>query len=46
LITASIGLSYLGSIPFWWRAGKEYKKFMEEKDRKTAEENQGLLATA
>lgn len=44
LITASIGFSYIGSIPFWWMAGKEYKKFMEEKDRKKAEEEALLPA--
>ena len=38
LITASIGLSYVGSIPFWYKAGKEYTKFMEERDRNEAEE--------
>lgn len=37
LITASIGLSYLGSIPFWWNAGKEYTKYMKEKDEREAQ---------
>merc|ERR1712137_1484608 len=32
LITSFVGLSYLGSIPFWYMAGKNYNKFMEEKD--------------
>jgi hypothetical protein len=37
LITATIGISYVGSLPFWYRAGKEYTKFMEERDRAEAE---------
>ena len=32
MITAFIGLSYVGSIPFWWKAGKEYTKYMKERD--------------
>jgi hypothetical protein len=32
IITIFVGLSYLGSVPFWYLAGKEYKKFMEEKE--------------
>jgi hypothetical protein len=32
LIFGFVLLSYLGSVPFWWQAGKDYKKFMEEKD--------------
>jgi hypothetical protein len=32
IITAFVSLSYLGSVPFWWKAGKEYKKYMDEKD--------------
>jgi hypothetical protein len=27
LITGCVTASYLGSIPFWWKAGKEYKDF-------------------
>ena len=36
LITTFVGISYLGSIPFWYNAGKNYKKFMEEKDAENA----------
>ena len=36
LITTFVGLSYLGSIPFWWRAGANYKKHMEAKDAENA----------
>ena len=36
LITTFDGISYLGSIPFWWKAGKNYKKFMEAKDAENA----------
>ena len=32
LITAFVGVSYLGSIPFWWKAGKAYEAHMKEKD--------------
>jgi hypothetical protein len=32
IITAFVSLSYLASVPFWWKAGKEYKKYMDEKD--------------
>lgn len=32
IITIFVCLSYLGSVPFWWLAGKEYKKFMEKKE--------------
>ena len=39
LITAFVAFSYLGSLPFWWRAGKNYKKFMEEKDEENARLN-------
>jgi hypothetical protein len=38
LITAFVGLSYLGSLPFWFKAGKAYKAFMEERDAKAKEE--------
>lgn len=31
LIFAFVFFSYLGSVPFWYMAGKEYKKFIEEK---------------
>ena len=37
LITVFAALSYLGSIPFWWRAGKHYKGFMEKRDREIEE---------
>lgn len=30
LITAFVGVSYLGSIPFWWKAGKAYEAHMKE----------------
>lgn len=36
LITGFVGLSYLGSIPFWFKAGKAYKKHMEKKDEEAA----------
>lgn len=36
LITAFVAFSYLGSLPFWWRAGANYKKFMEDKDEENA----------
>ena len=32
IITAFVSISYLASVPFWWKAGKEYKKYMEEKE--------------
>ena len=31
-----VAFSYLGSIPFWWLAGKYYKKHMVEKDEENA----------
>lgn len=31
LITGAVGITYLGSIPFWYKAGKAYK----ELDRKS-----------
>jgi hypothetical protein len=36
LITGFVTLSYLGSLPFWFNAGKAYKKHMEEKDEQAA----------
>ena len=36
LITGAIAISYLSSLPFWWKAGKAYKEFMEEKDAREA----------
>jgi len=30
LITGFVALSYWGSIPFWWAAGKSYKKHLED----------------
>jgi MFS family permease len=32
IITAFVAVSYLSSIPFWWKAGKAYEKHMVEKD--------------
>lgn len=32
VITAFTVLSYMGSIPFWWKAGKHYKAHMEKKE--------------
>lgn len=32
LITGAVAFGYLGSLPFWWKAGKAYKKHMEDKD--------------
>lgn len=43
LITAAVVFGYLGSLPFWFRAGKAYKNFMEEKDK---ESQDALLAGA
>ena len=43
LITAFVAFGYIGSLPFWWKAGKAYKNFMEEKEAKEAE---GGLAPA
>lgn len=37
LITAFAAISYLGSIPFWWKAGKNYKIFMENRDKELTE---------
>jgi MFS family permease len=45
LITAAIGVSYLGSIPFWWKAGKEYTKYMKAKDAQEALEAQATTDT-
>lgn len=42
MLTAVCFLSYLGSIPFWWKAGKAYKAHMEERDRLEARVD-GLL---
>lgn len=36
LITGAVGICYLGSIPFWYKAGKAYKEFMEKKDEENA----------
>jgi hypothetical protein len=45
LITIFVFLSYLGSVPFWLKAGSAYKDYMTEKDQiKAAEENQLLGA--
>lgn len=33
ILTGFVALSYLGSIPFWWNAGKHYKNHMEEADK-------------
>jgi hypothetical protein len=35
-ITAFVAVSYLGSIPFWWKAGKRYSEFMKAKDEEAA----------
>lgn len=43
LITGAVVFGYLGSLPFWYRAGKAYKKFMEDKD---ATESAALLEGA
>jgi hypothetical protein len=32
IITFFVTASYFGSIPFWWNAGKDYEKFMKQKD--------------
>lgn len=36
LITSAVAFGYLGSLPFWFNAGKAYKKHMEEKDAEEA----------
>lgn len=36
LITAFVAFGYIGSLPFWWRAGKAYKEVMEEKEAQAA----------
>jgi len=36
LITAFVAFGYIGSLPFWFNAGKAYKKVMEEKEREAA----------
>ena len=36
LITGFVGVSYLASIPFWWKAGKAYKDHMIEQENQTA----------
>lgn len=33
LITAFVAFGYIGSLPFWYNAGKAYKEVMEEKER-------------
>ena len=35
LITGFVALSYWGSLPFWWKAGKAYKQHMIEKENQT-----------
>ena len=32
LITGCVTVSYLGSVPFWWMAGKEYREFKIKKE--------------
>ena len=32
LITGCVAVSYIGSIPFWWMAGKEYREFKIKKE--------------
>ena len=32
LITAFVAVSYWGSLPFWYKAGQAYKKFMIDKE--------------
>ena len=36
IITSFVGVTYLGSIPFWFWAGKNYKAFMEKRDEENA----------
>lgn len=36
LITAFVAFGYIGSLPFWYNAGKAYKEVMEEKEAKLA----------
>lgn len=36
LITAFVAFGYIGSLPFWYKAGKYYKQVMEEKESKAA----------
>ena len=37
ILTGFVALSYLGSIPFWWNAGKHYKSHMEAEDKRKEE---------
>lgn len=46
IITAFVSSSYLASVPFWWKAGKEYKKYMEEKDAQESLIDKKNTATA
>jgi len=36
LITAFVAFGYIGSLPFWYNAGKAYKEVMDEKEAKLA----------
>lgn len=47
LITAAVTFGYLGSNIFYYKAGRAYKAFMEERDsNKWASEQRAQLATA
>ena len=43
VLTFFAGLGYWGSIPFWWLAGKSYKKYMEDSQGIT-DNNEGQSA--
>ena len=37
-LAAALAITYLGSIPFYYKAGQEYKKIMSKKDGKIIEQ--------
>ena len=37
LLTAFVAFGYIGSLPFWFNAGKAYKEHMEKKDEEEAQ---------
>mmetsp|Transcript_10078 Transcript_10078/g.16997 ORF Transcript_10078/g.16997 Transcript_10078/m.16997 type:complete len:204 (+) Transcript_10078:1505-2116(+) len=41
ILTGFVTVSYLGSLPFWWKAGKSYKDHMEAKDKEEQEKLMG-----
>jgi hypothetical protein len=43
VLTFFAGLGYWGSIPFWWLAGRSYKKYMED-SQGISEDDEGQSA--